>query len=395
MRCVYLDNITSAPILPEVLAVMMPYMQEHFGNPSSLHSWGDAAREAVEKARIQVAELIGARPEEMIFTSGGTESNNLAIKGIALARQNQGKHIIVSSIEHFSVLHAARTLQKLGFQVSEVPVDKYAVVDPDEIRRHLRKDTILVSIMHANNEVGTIEPIEEIAKITKEYGIMFHTDAVVTAGTIPVSVSELGVDALSVSANQLYGPKGIGALWVREGVRITPLFDGGIQEGGRRAGTENVPTIVGFGKAAELAKAGMGERMKRLTSLRDRLIRELPDRIEHVFLTGHPERRLPGHASFCIEFVEGESITMLLNSKGIAASTGSVCTSRALKASHVLTAMGIPGEKAQGSILLSLGIYNTDEDLNYFMEAILPVVDKLRQMSPLYAKIAKPDPGRP
>lgn len=389
MRKVYLDNAATTPLLPEVREAMMPYLGDIFGNPSSLHDWGDGAREAMDRARTQVAQLISADPDEIIFTGSGTESNNFAVKGLVLAQQNKGKHIVISAIEHFSVLHSVRTLEKLGFKVSEVPVDKRGVVDPDDVMRQIRKDTIMVSIMHANGEVGTIEPIQEIARITRERKIPFHTDAVATAGTTPVNVSELGVDALSLAGNQFYGPKGVGALWIRKGVRITPLLDGGIQEEGRRAGTENVPAIVGLGKAAELAKTHMADRMKRLTPLRDHLLKELPSRIEHVVVTGHPQHRLPGHASFCVEFIEGESMLMLLNSKGIAVSSGSACTSRALKASHVLIAMGLSHEIAQGSILFTLGIDNTNEDIDYVLETMPPVVDRLRQMSPLYAKFSR------
>jgi cysteine desulfurase len=393
MRKVYLDNAATTPLLPEVREAMMPYLGDIFGNPSSLHDWGDGAREAIEAARDQVAQLIGTNADEIIFTGSGTESNNFAIKGLALAQQNKGKHVVVSAIEHFSVLHSARTLEKWGFEVSEVPVDKYGMVNPDDVRRSLRKDTVLVSIMHANGEIGTIEPIQEIAKITKERKIPFHTDAVATAGTIPINVVELGVDALSLAGNQFYGPKGIGALWIRKGARIMPLFDGGVQEGGRRPGTENVPAIVGLGKAAELAKNHMAERIEQLTPLRNHLLKELPDSIEHTVITGHPQNRLPGHASFCVEFIEGESMLMLLNSKGIAVSSGSACTSRALKASHVLIAMGLPHEIAQGSILFTLGIDNTNEDIDYVLEAMPPIVDRLRQMSPLYAKFTKASKG--
>jgi cysteine desulfurase len=389
MREVYLDNAATTPLLPEVREAMMPYLGDVFGNPSSLHDWGDGSREAMDVARDQVAQLIGAASDEIIFTGSGTESNNFAVKGLALAQQSKGKHVVVSAIEHFSILHSAKTLEKWGFEVDEVPVDKYGVVDPEEVRKKLRNDTVLVSIMHANGEVGTIEPIKEIAGIAREFKIPFHTDAVATAGTIPVDVKELGVDALSLAGNQFYGPKGVGALWLRKGVRIMPLLDGGIQEGGRRAGTENVPAIVGLGKAAELARTDMASRIKRLTPIRDRLLRELPQKVEHVVITGHPQNRLPGHASFCVEFIEGESMLMLLNSKGIAVSSGSACTSRALKASHVLIAMGLPHELAQGSILLTLGLGNTPEDVDYILEVMPPIVDRLRQMSPLYAKFTK------
>ena len=389
MRKVYLDNASTTPLRPEVRQAMMPFLDEIFGNPSALHDWGDAARQAVEVAQAQVAQLIGADAEEIIFTGSGTESNNFAIKGLVLAQQAKGKHVVLSAIEHFSVLHSARTLEKLGFELTLIPVDKYGVVDPEDIRKSLRKDTVLVSVMHANGEVGTIEPIEQIAKITRESNVVFHTDAVATAGTIPVNVRELGVDALSLAGNQFYGPKGIGALWVRKGLRIMPLLDGGVQEGGRRAGTENVPAIVGLGKAAELATANIAARIERLTPLRDRLLAGLPSKIDHMVVTGHPQNRLPGNASFCVEFIEGESMLMLLNSKGVAVSSGSACTSRALKASHVLIAMGIPHELAQGSLLFSFGIDNTPEDTGYVLEVMPDIVDRLRQMSPLYAKFIK------
>ncbi|HEY55315.1 MAG TPA: cysteine desulfurase [Dehalococcoidia bacterium] len=393
MRKVYLDNAATTPLLPEVREAMMPYLGDVFGNPSSLHDWGDGAREAVETARAQVAGLIGAKPEEIIFTGSGTEANNLAVKGLALAQQAKGKHVVVSAIEHFSVLHSARTLEKWGFEISEVAVDKYGLVDPEDVRRILRKDTALVSIMQANGEVGTIEPIAEIARITKKREIPFHTDAIAAAGTIPSDVGELGVDALSLAGNQFYGPKGVGALWVRKGLRLMPILDGGIQEGGRRAGTENVAAIAGLGKAAALARNDAVKRVKQLTPLRDRLLKELPAKIERVVVTGHPQNRLPGHASFCVEFIEGEAMLMLLNSQGIAVSSGSACTSRALKASHVLIAMGISHELAQGSILFTLGIDNTAQDIDYVLETMPPIVDRLRQMSPLYSKFTKASKG--
>jgi len=386
---VYLDNAATTPVLPEVLEAMLPYFTGVYGNPQSLHSWGDKAREAIEKARGQVAALIRGNPQEIIFTSSGTEANNLAIKGLALGQQSKGKHIIVSAIEHFSVLHSARTLEKMGFEITTIPVDKYGIVDPDDVARSLRKDSILISVMHANGEVGTIEPIAEIARKAKEAEVFFHTDAVATVGTIPLNVKELGVDVLSLAGSQFYGPKGSGALWLRRGLRLIPLMDGGVQEDGRRPGTENVPAIVGLGKAAELAEGDMARRNQKLIELRDKLIKGILSSIDHSLLTGHPSQRLPHHASFCIEFIEGESMLMWLNSQGIAVSSGSACTSRALKASHVLIAMGIPHEIAQGSLLFTLGLNNNEEDINYVLEQLPSIVDRLRQMSPLYAKFIK------
>jgi cysteine desulfurase len=392
-RRVYLDNMATTPVLHEVLEAMLPYFREVYGNPQSIHSWGDEAREAIEKAREQVAALIGGDAEEIIFTSSGSEANNLALKGLAQGQMAKGKHIIISAVEHFSVLHAARTLEKAGFEITEVPVDKYGLVDPDEVARNIKKDTILVSVMHANGEVGTIEPIAEIAKKVKEAGVLFHTDAVASTGSIPVDVNKLGADALSLAGNEFYGPKGSGALWVRKRVRLIPLMDGGVQEGGRRPGTENVPAIVGMGKAAELALSDMPSRVEKFVRLRDRLINGLPAAIDHTFLTGHPTQRLPQHASFCVEFIEGEGMLLLLNSQGIAVSSGSACTSKALKASHVLIAMGIPHEMAQGSLLFSLGVDNDEADIDYVLEKLPPIVDKLRQMSPLFAKFMKEKRG--
>lgn len=386
---VYFDYAAASPILPEVLEAMIPFFRQDFGNPQSLHPWGDRAREAVEGAREKVAKLIGARPEEVIFTSSGTEANNMAVKGLALAYQNKGRHIVVSAIEHFSVLHSVRTLAKAGFQFTAVPVDSHGRVDPEDVRKAIRNDTILVSIIHASSEVGTIQPLKEIAAVVKEKGVLLHTDAVASVGQVPVDVEELGVDALSLAAQTFYGPKGAGALFLRKGLRLIPLMDGGVQEGGRRPGTENVPAIVGMGKAAELAMEEGEVRSRRLRDLRDRLIRGVLERVEHVFLTGDPEERLPGHASFCVRFIEGEAMLMLLASKGIAASSGSACTSRALKASHVLTAMGISPEDAQGSLMLTLGLGNREEEVDYFLEVFPPIVGRLREMSPLWDKFKK------
>lgn len=393
MRNVYLDNVATTQVLPEVLDAMLPFLKDEFGNPQSVHRWGDSVREALDDARGKVAALINGRPEEIIFTSCGTEANNLAIKGLATASQAKGKHIIISAVEHFSVLHASRSLEKLGFEVTVAPVDKHGRVDPNEISRLIRRDTALVSVMHANNEVGTIQPIDEIARVTRESGSVFHTDAIATAGVIPVKVEELGVDALSLAANMFYGPKGAAALWLRRGVRILPILEGGVQEGGRRAGTENVAGLVGMGRAAEMATSGMKYRTDHLVSLRDRLKLGIASDIGNVIMTGHPSHRLPGNVSCCIEFIEGESMLMLLDQQGIAASSGSACTSRALKASHVLTAMGIPPELSHGSLLFSLGIGNSQEDVDHVLTVLPPIVDRLRQMSPLYDKFLKQNRG--
>ncbi len=378
-----MDNAASTRPDPRVVEAMTPYIGEIYANPSGLHSPGQRVKAAVEEARTQVAELIGAAPEEIIFTASGSEANNLAIKGLSAAKAKKGRHIVVSAIEHFSVLQAAKRLADDGWEVSYVPVDEDGLVDPGAVEAALREDTVLVSIMHANGEVGTIEPIPAIAKIVKERGIAFHTDAVATAGTIPVAVDELGVDALSLSANQFHGPAGAGALYVRKRTRLHPLIDGGIQEGGRRAGTENVAAIVGLGKAAELAKAEMAERSEKMAGLRDRLITGLTGAIDRSTLNGHPTERLPGNVHLRIEYIEGESMLIMLDMGGIAAASGSACTSRALKASHVLTAMGVPQEKIHGSLLFSLSRNNTQEEVDYVIKTLPPIVERLRAMSPL------------
>jgi cysteine desulfurase len=390
---VYLDHYAATPVLPEVADAMRPYLSDEFGNPSSLHTRGDAARGALEEARQNVASLIGAAPEEIIFTSGGTEANNTAVKGVAWASRRKGNYVVVSSIEHFSVLHAARTLAKFDFEVTEVRVDERAMVDPEDVTAALRDDTVLVSVMAANGEVGTIQKIKEIAEIASSRRIPFHTDAVAAAGYIPLDVNELGVDAMSIASDLLYGPKGTGALWVRKGVRLMPLLDGGIQEGGRRGGTENMPGIVGMGKAAELAARDLETRAAHLSSMRDALIKGLLEAIPRLRLTGHPTSRLPWNASFVVEFIEGESMLLFLDQKGVSVSSGSACTSRALKGSHVLTACEVPAEIASGSLLFSLGIENKPEDIDYLLETLPPIVERLRQMSPLYAKYLKEGGG--
>jgi cysteine desulfurase len=382
----YLDHYAATPVLGEVAEEIGPFFSQHFGNPSSLHGLGDAAREALDLARERVAALLNADPEEILFCSGGTEANNTAVKGICLAAKRKGNHIVVSSVEHFSVLNAARTLEKSGFQLTEVGVDENGAVDPAEVGDAIRDDTVLVSVMAANGEIGTIQKTAEIAAVAREKGVAFHTDAVAAAGSVPLDVKALGVDAMSIASDMMYGPKGAGALWVRKGLRVMPLLDGGIQEGGRRGGTENVPGIVGMGKAAELAARDMGQRSEKLKAMRDRLISGLMEAVPRLRLTGHPTERLPWNASFLVEFIEGEGMLLLLDQKGIAVSSGSACTSRALKGSHVLTACRVPAEMASGSLLLSLGIENTTEDIEYVLETLPPIVDRLRQMSPLYSR---------
>jgi len=385
MREIYFDYGATTPLRREVVEAMTPYLKEQFGNPLSLHRFGEAPRQAVEEAREKVAALIGARSNEIYFTASGSEANNMAVKGIALMNRKRGEHIVVSAIEHLSVLNATQTMEKLGFEVTRVPVDEYGLVNPNDVAAALRDDTVLVSIMHASNEIGTIEPIAEIAKVVKEKSkAYFHTDAVATVGTLPVNVNELGVGLLSLAANQFYGPKGAAALFIKRATRIMPLIDGGVQEAGRRAGTENVPAIVGLGVAAQLAMEEMEERRAHLVPLRDRLIERLTKEIDHIYLTGHPTQRLPGHVSVVVEFIEGEAMLLLLNMRGVAASSGSTCTSRALKASHVLMAIGVEPGLANGSLLLTLGGENTMEDVDYFVEVFPPIVDRLRQMSPLY-----------
>ena len=381
----YLDNAATAPVDPRVVEAMVPYFREKFGNPVSFHQWGEQTADAIEDARAQVAGLVNGQDDEIIFTSCGTESNNLAIKGLARSHQAKGKHLVVSSVEHFSVLHPARSLEKEGFEVSYLPVDEHGLVDPGQVARSLRHDTILVSVMHANGEVGTIQQIEEIARVVKGAGALFHTDAVAAAGTIPLDVQKLGVDALSLAGNQFHGPQGAGALWLRRKTGIEPFLEGGIQEGDVRSGTHNVAGIVGLGKAAELAGQEMGQRIERLTSMRDSLIDGVLGGVEHSILTGHRQRRLPGHASFCIRFIEGEAMLAYLGYDGVAAASGSACTAKYLKSSHVLDAMGIPAEVAQGSLIFTLGIENTEADVALALKVLPPVVERLRDLSPLYS----------
>lgn len=386
MQRIYLDHSATTPVHPEVAEAMLAVLKDKFGNPSSIHGFGREAREAVERARDQVAALIGARSEEIIFTSGGTEADNLAIIGAAYAYRDRGQHMVTSKIEHHAVLDAFKFLEKQGFEVTYLPVDRYGQVSVELFREAMRDDTILVSLMHANNEVGTIQPIAEIGRLTRERGVLFHTDAVQTVGRIPVDVKALNVDLLTLSAHKFYGPKGVGALYLRRRVKIQPLVHGGGQERKYRSGTENVPGIIGLGRAAELAAAEMPQRAAYLTelgrTLAERILSEIPD----VILTGHPQERVPGHVSVCFAGVEGESLLIKLDLEGIAASSGSACTSGSLEPSHVLLALGLPHEVAHGSLRLTLGKDNTPSEVERVMEKLPRIVEELRAISPLYRR---------
>ena len=386
MNRIYLDHVAGTPLHPAVMKAMLPYLEEKYGNPQSLHSMGQEALQAIEESREKIAHLINAKPSEIIFTSSGSEANNFALKGLAFAHQTRGKHIVLSSIEHQSVLHSAKILEKFGFTFSHIPVDKYGSVDPADVNKAITDKTILASIMFANGEVGTMEPVDKIAKICREKDILFFTDAVDAVGNIPVDVKAFNIDALSLAGDQFYGPKGSAALYLKKGIRILPFIDGGIQENGRRAGTENVPAIVGLGKAVDLALEKMESRAKKSKTLRNKLIEKLPRAVEHVYLTGHPDERLPHHSSFCFEFVEGEAMLLNLDMQGISASSGSACTSRALKASHVLLAMGFDHALAQGSLVFSLIEETTSEDIDFLLETFPPIIERLRKMSPLYTQ---------
>ncbi|RJQ39323.1 MAG: cysteine desulfurase NifS [Dehalococcoidia bacterium] len=383
MQRIYLDNAATTPTSPEVLAAMLPYFTDLYGNPSSIHSFGQEAKEAVEKARDRLAALLGARSDEIIFTSGGTESDNTALMGIAYALKDKGNHIITTPVEHHAIVETARFMEKQGYRVTYLPVDRYGAVSPDDVRKAITPRTILVSVMHANNEMGTIQPVTEIARVAREAGVYCHTDAVQTVGHIPLSVKELGVDLLSLSAHKFNGPKGVGALYIRKGTRLLPFAHGGEQERNLRAGTHNVPGIVGLGKAAEIAQKSLPAEMARITALRDCLTRGILDGIKNTYINGHPQSRLPGNVNISIDFVEGESVLLNLDLEGICASTGSACSSASLEPSHVLLAMGIAPEKAHCSIRFSLGAQNTGADVDRVLEALPRIVTKLRAMSPL------------
>lgn len=381
-KTIYMDHAATTPVRPEVLQAMIPYFTEQFGNASSIYRLGRENRKAVDAARADIAGALHAEPTEIFFTASGSEADNWAIKGAA--RAAKGRHLITSSIEHPAVLNVFEFLGKNGFEVTYLPVDSEGIVHPDALKAAMRADTILVSVMMANNEIGTIQPIAELAAIARDGGALFHTDAVQAAGNIVVDVKALGVDLLTISGHKFYGPKGIGALYIRKGLKIEPLIHGGHQERGKRAGTENVPGIVGMAKALVIATEQLDAHAAKLLVLRERVLAGVMERIPHVKLNGHPTQRLPGNLNLSFRFIEGESLLLMLDMKGIAASSGSACTSGSLDPSHVLLAIGLPHEIAHGSLRLSFGDMNTVEDADYVLGHLVAIVDRLRQMSPLY-----------
>lgn len=385
-KLVYMDNSATTPVKEEVLEAMLPYFTEYYGNPSSVYGLGRKSKQAIEESREIIAKSLNAKSKEIFFTAGGTEADNWALKGIAYANKRKGNHIITSKIEHHGILHTCEYLEKQGFEVTYLDVDKYGTVDIEQLKKSIKDETILISIMFANNEIGTVQPIKEIGEIAKEKNIYFHTDAVQAVGHLEIDVEELNIDALSMSGHKLYGPKGVGALYLRTGVKVDPLISGGAQERRRRAGTENVPAIVGMAKAVELAYTDLEGKNKKLTDLRDSLINKIQNNIDHVILNGHPTERLPGNVNVSVEFIEGESLLLSLDMVNIAASSGSACTSGSLDPSHVLMAIGLKHEIAHGSLRLSLGDFNTEEEVDYVVEKLIGIVDRLRMMSPLYEK---------
>jgi cysteine desulfurase len=386
VKKVYLDYAATTPTDPEVIAAMEPYFFDKFGNASSLHAYGQEAKKALEDSRQTLADFIGASPDEIVFTSGGTESDNYALLGAAYALEKKGNHIITSVIEHHAISEPAKFLEKKGFKVTYLGVDKDGLVSSDDLKKAITDKTILISIMHANNEIGTLQPIAQLGKLAKDKGIYFHTDAVQTVGHIPINVDQLNLDLLSLSGHKFYGPKGVGALYIRKGTRLETFMRGGDQEKGRRASTHNITGIVGLAKAIELCQNKMGSEIKFQSALRDRLIKEIPVRIPEVRLNGHPTLRLPNSVNFSIKYIEGESILLSLDMLGIACSTGSACTSSSLEPSHVLLAIGLDHETAHGSLRLTLGRWTKESDIDYLLEKLPPVVQKLRAMSPLYEK---------
>ncbi len=388
MEC-YFDNAATTQTRPEVVEAMMKYYGESYGNPSSVYKFAQQNKIAVEKGREQIAKAINSETNEIYFTAGGSEADNWAIKGIAESYANKGKHIITTCIEHHAVLHTCEYLESKGYEITYLPVDEFGMISIEDLKNAIREDTILITVMFANNEIGTIQPIAEIGKIAREKGIIFHTDAVQAVAHVPIDVKAMNIDLLSMSGHKFYGPKGIGALFIRKGIKINPYIHGGAQERRRRAGTENVPGIVGMGLAAELATKELDSEMKRLSSLRDKLIKGILDAVPFARLNGHPTDRLPGNSNISFEFVEGESILLLLDYKGICASSGSACTSGSLDPSHVLLAIGLPHEKAHGSVRMSLGHFTTEEQVDYVIKELPPIIERLREMSPLYEEFVK------
>ncbi|MFB3764823.1 MAG: cysteine desulfurase NifS [Methanotrichaceae archaeon] len=383
MKRIYMDHSATTPVAPEVLEAMLPYFSEKFGNASSLHSFGLEAKEALEASREKVAELLGANTEEVIFTSGGTESDNIALKGIAYRNREKGKHIITTTIEHPAILEVCHKLETQGFEVTYLPVTNEGFVDPTALESAIRKDTILISVMHANNEIGTIQPLKEIGKIAAERDIYFHTDAVQSTGKIPIDVNDMGLDLLSLAAHKLYGPKGVGALYVRKGSRVESITQGGGHERNLRSGTENISGIVGLARAAEIARLGMGEEALRLAKLRDRLAKLILDNVNDCWINGSMTNRLPSNLNFSFKYIEGESLLLFLDSKGIAVSTGSACSSKKLEPSHVLLALGLSPVDCHGSLRITLGRSNTEEDIDYTAGAIREAVERFRSISAL------------
>lgn len=381
---VYLDYQSSKPVDPRVVKAMDPYFHEIYGNPSSLHSIGDKATDALEKSRSQISGFIHAEPEEIIFTSGATESNNLALIGYALKNKSKGKHVIISEIEHISLHNIAKFLTKSGFSVSKVPVDHYGRIHVDKIKERITDDTFLISIGYASNEVGTVQPIKEIGSLCREKGIVFHTDAVAAEGLIPLNVRTDSIDLMTLSSNDIYGPKGVGALYVKKGIKLTPQIIGGGQENGLRSGTENLAAIAGMSRAVEIIIKEREKEVKKLQSFRDRLIREILEKIPRCYLNGHPEKRLPNNAHFRFDGIEGESLLLSLNDRGIAVSTGSACSSKTLEPSHTLIAMGLLHEEAHGSLELTLGRFTKESDIDSLIKALPEAVERLRKLSPLY-----------
>ncbi|TEU05584.1 cysteine desulfurase NifS [Candidatus Bathyarchaeota archaeon] len=387
---IYMDHTAGKPVDPRVMEAMLPYLKSFYGNPSSVHSFGQEARQAIDETRTKVAELINAeRKESIIFTSGATESNNMAIKGVAYRNKDRGTHIITSSIEHMSVLNPCKFLMTKGFKVTFLPVDQYGFVNLRSLEKELTSETILVSIMYANGEIGTIQPIKKISQIVHGKNAYLHVDAAAANGQVPIDVNDDGIDLLTISSNDMYGPRGVGALYIRKGTRLKPSIHGGGQERGLRSGTENLPGIVGFGTAAEIAKKEMPTESERLKKLRDKLIKGLLDTIPHSFLNGHPTKRLPNNAAVRYSFIEGESILLDLDLKGVAASSGSACTAKTLEPSHVLRAIGLKHEEAHGSLLFTLGKQNTEEEVDYVIRIMPDIVKRLREMSPLTPKELK------